>query len=257
MKRILCGLALALSMPLSLAAGGFEGEIKGYVGGSKGEGLPMTVLSKGSKTWTDMMGMVFLSDKEKKMTYWMFPIHNQYAEIKEEDERKEEVSLSKYSLKMTAKFKTINGHKCQLWEVTEEGKEWAAECWLTTGLQVPGNFSFSSLKGGDRQKGWLSLFDGKPGLPVRIALRESAEDASARILMDFEKIESKKLDDAIFLLPEGYRKVGMFKAAISSISEIKAAKRAARAELLKDEPSATLPPPDPVDEGRDGAGPKS
>ena len=104
----------------------------------------------------------------------------------------------------TGKHEKIAGYDCEDWDIKDANGKQAQACiaegvpFIDLASAGPGAFAGSPST-------WLDQLHGKKLFPLRAIDFDAAGKESSR--MEVTKIEKKKLDDSLFALPAGYKKI--------------------------------------------------
>jgi hypothetical protein len=212
--------ALALAAPSSAGARGFEGELKGYVTVPGMERLPMNILVKGNNYQSEFFGVTSIHVDGRDRDIIMNAPRKIYAEVDgKKAEAQAKADLDRYEIRPTGRSEVIGKRLCKLWEMREKGnKTMVNEVWISQ--ELPGAFNFSVLSGGKGGKSWLSYFEGRQGIPMRVAVREGERSAT---VMEFESVVAKPVDDAVFGIPEGYKRASALSVTLAGLGGAKEA----------------------------------
>jgi hypothetical protein len=107
----------------------------------------------------------------------------------------------------TGKHEKIAGYDCEDWDIKDSNGKQAQAC-IAEGVSF---IDFASIGPGAAAAGspsaWLDELHGKKLFPLRAIDFDAAGKESSR--MEVTKIEKKKLDDSLFAIPAGYKKIEM------------------------------------------------
>jgi hypothetical protein len=111
------------------------------------------------------------------------------------------VDESKTRISRTGEKRTLHGYTCEKWVVTEQSDR--GELWVTDQLGL--DFAALWLPTLNLQSGWRSAL----GRHFPMKMSVSDEDGAMETIWEVTSIEKKRIDDALFAVPAGYRKMPM------------------------------------------------
>lgn len=219
------GLAALLLAPAVLPAQrAFEGSIT-YRMTAEGVNMQMTMMTKGSKVRTDMEmpgmpgPMFVLMDTEKQLMQSVMPSMGMYVEMdmKQVASQMQITPEMREAMNQAPKIEALGtsdevaGITCQNYRFTQ-GEEEMEGC-IATGMGVfmggasggpPGQGGPLPGLGVDFSKFMAEFKDGM--MPLRMRIKQNGTWST---FMEATAVERKSLDDSLFALPSGLRKMNM------------------------------------------------
>jgi hypothetical protein len=209
MKTLLAVLTLLLAPALGAAT--FEGTVNFKSTDSKKRSHEMLYSVKNSRLRIDMkagkdagytimdmakMEMMMVMDSQRMyMTMSLKDVADKAAK-----EVADDVTFVK-----TNETERILGYTATKYISTYKGE--ATDMWLAEGLgafMMPGDNPMAGGRGSAAAKSWEKALQGKNLFPLRIVNKDKKGNETNR--MEVTAIEKKKLDEALFTVPEGYNK---------------------------------------------------
>lgn len=210
--RVIAGtatlLAIAAIAPAAIAGQekSFEGTVTFETSGGGGDSGEFTYSMKGSRVRFEPRGaqmpMYMLMDLEKQTMRVVMTAQNAYMEMELPDAEGEEAKSENQPVN-TGRKDTVAGRECEIWTMEEDGKEF--EMCVGRGM---GSF----MQGGGPMSGrravpaWQRELRKGGFFPLRVA--ETTGGAPKTVLVA-TKIEERSLDDALFEVPAGAKKMSM------------------------------------------------
>jgi hypothetical protein len=111
------------------------------------------------------------------------------------------------SVTKTGRHEKVAGYDCETWEITQPGAKRTSEACVAQGIAFVDFGSLGPLGGSAMPRGWMEELREKKFFPLRFVEKDETGKETQR--MEVTKIEKKKLDDALFAIPAGYRKMEM------------------------------------------------
>src|SRR5262249_16247777 len=104
----------------------------------------------------------------------------------------------------TGKHEKVAGYDCEDWDIKDPSGKRAQAC-MAEGIPF---IAFSTIGPGQPTKSaWMQAVEEAKAFPLRVIEMDPAGKELSRI--EVTKIEKKKLDDALFTIPAGYKKLEM------------------------------------------------
>jgi hypothetical protein len=198
--RRLFALAIVLGAlaPALAAAQSFEGVVTAKIHADAGrEPMEMHYMLRQGVLRMEMgrgeAGSVVIADSAKKTSYLLMPSRRMYMAMPVTAGPAEQKSPE---IVRTGRKEKIAGHECEHWLVKDPSGD--LDACVATGL---GTFSTAASMG--RESAWSGALREQQGFPLKVAR------ASGPTIMEVTKIESKRLDAALFTPPADYKKMEM------------------------------------------------
>lgn len=102
----------------------------------------------------------------------------------------------------TGKHEKIAGYDCEDWDIKEQNGKKAQAC-IAEGIPFLDFASLSPMQA--PQNNWMTELHDKRLFPLKVVEYDPAGKEMSR--MEVTKIEKKKLDDSVFAIPAGYKKI--------------------------------------------------
>jgi hypothetical protein len=208
--KTLLGLLTLLLAP-ALGAATFEGVVQFKNTDTKKRSSEMTYSVKDSRLRIDMQGAkggggYTIMDMKKMEMLMVMTEQRMYMTMSLKDaadkvaaEVKDDVTFEK-----TNETEKILGYTATKYISTYKGE--ASDMWLAEGLgafMMPGDNPMAGGRG-SAPKGWEKALQGKNLFPLRIVNKDKKGNETNR--MEVVAIEKKKLEEALFTVPEGFNK---------------------------------------------------
>jgi hypothetical protein len=193
--------------------GGFEGALTMHVGDSHRPAADITFLVKGDKLRFDPpshhgeMSHVIFESGAKKMLVIMDG-QKTYMEMEaptiHADTTTNHVPSAEASVTKTGKHEKVAGYDCEDWDIKERSGKRSQAC-IAEGIPF---LDFTNVGTGGAVASanpWMQELHEKKLFPLRAIEQDATGKEVSR--MEVTKIEKKKLDDAQFAIPAGYKKL--------------------------------------------------
>lgn len=206
MRFTSCAIAtavLALAGPSSgsaLAQGSFEGTV--WFTSSEGDGS-FAYSIKGNRVRLEpqsaQMPMYMLMDAEAQVMRMVMPGQGMYMEREIPDAKREEDGAE---LVNTGRTDEVAGRKCEIWTMRDEGGEF--EMCIARNM---GTFMQGGGPGARRAPpAWQAELRKGGFFPLRIV---EVKGSNRKTMLVATKVEAKKLDESMFTVPAGMKKMTM------------------------------------------------
>jgi hypothetical protein len=197
---------LASVAPAAALAQEFEGTVTFEARGERGEASGFEYSMKGKRVRFEPQDpqtpMYMVMDLEAEVMRMVMTGENMYMEIPIPDTEEEKTTKSANEPVKTDRTDEVAGRKCEIWTMTEGGKsfEMCVARDLGTFMQGAGPMSRNATPAWQRELRKGGFF------PLRVV--EKAEGAD-KIVLVATKIEQGELDDSMFGVPAGAKKMSM------------------------------------------------
>jgi hypothetical protein len=214
--RILPAAAAALALatmtpaPQSLLAQNkpFEGTVTFQASGNRDEGGTFAYSIKGSRVRFEpqnaRMPMYMIMDLEDKVMRMVMTGQNMYMEMPIPEAEGDEAAASKNAPTNTGRTDEVAGRKCEIWTMTEDGREFEMCIARDMGAFMQGGGPMA--RGRRAPPAWQAELRKGGFFPLRVV--EKSGSGSNPVLVA-TKIEERKLDDSLFTVPSGMQKMSM------------------------------------------------
>ncbi len=209
-RTLLAAAAMAAAMlvpRVATAQSSFEGVVTFQVNGGPGP-QTMKYSIKGDRVRMDMsaqgMQMYTVFNATTKTMDMVIPMNQMYMEHTVGDlQAMADSAAGKTDIDWTGQTETIAGHECEHATVTTDGKTTDVCLAKDLGTFVPMSGGMGGRGGrgrGGNGAGWERHLG--RGFPLKVA-------HDGQVQMVVTSIEEKSLDDSLFTVPDGYRKMSM------------------------------------------------
>lgn len=200
---MLMGAAIAAPLP----AQGWQGIVVFKTSGNRsramGDTLTMYVrpgvvrLEPQGKTESPMGPSVIIMRYAERTTTVVLPSRQMYIDMPmPNSDSIMKANIEKSKVTKTGRTEVVAGHTCQYYhDVDEDGKQW--DVCLASDM---GTFMMMSAMGRQSQPAWERAFGSQNLFPIKVV------DGQGQVEMVALSIQSKHLDDALFVPPPGYKK---------------------------------------------------
>lgn len=213
MKKLLTLLTLLLVPALGAAT--FEGTVNFKTTDSRKRSSEMLYSVKDSRLRIDMKagkeGGYTVMDMPKMEMIMVMTEQRMYMtmSLKDVAEKTAKEVADDVTFEKTNETEKILGYTATKYISTYKGE--ATDMWLAEGLgafMMPGSNPMAGGRGGSTAaKSWEKALQGKNLFPLRIVNKDKKGKETNR--MEVTAIDKKKLDEALFTVPEGYTKFDM------------------------------------------------
>ena len=190
----------------ALAQESFEGTVTFEARGERGEASGFEYSMKGKRIRFEPQDpgtpMYMVMDLEAEVMRMVMTGENMYMEIPIPDAETEKTTKSANEPVKTDRTDEVAGRKCEIWTMTEGGKsfEMCVARDLGTFMQGAGPMSRNATPGWQRELRKGGFF------PLRVVEKTSGADKTVLVAT---KIEQGELDDSLFGVPAGAKKMSM------------------------------------------------
>jgi hypothetical protein len=212
MKKLLTLLTLLLVPALGAAT--FEGIVNFKTTDSKKRSSEMLYSVKDSRLRIDLKagkeGGYTVMDMKKMEMIMVMAEQRMYMTMSLKDAAEKVAANAKdeATFEKTNETEKILGYTATKYISTYKGE--VTDMWLAEGLgafMMPGDNPMAGGRGKSTAKSWEKALEGKNLFPLRIVNKDKKGAETNR--MEVTAIDKKKLDEALFTVPEGYTKFDM------------------------------------------------